>query len=71
MMVIARGLDNGRQDSDEDDDVGIVTSIGNGERTEWSAIQWVPLNCTTQSPITNWLFQQHNAGILVLEYLLM
>ena len=33
-MVIARDVDNGRGDSDEDDDIGIITSIGNGERTE-------------------------------------
>ena len=70
MMLIARDVDNGLGDSDEDDDIGIITSIGNCKRTEWGTVQGVPLNCTTRSHITNWLFQQQNAGILLLEYLL-
>ena len=71
MMHTARDVDNGLGDSDGDDDIGIITSIGNGKRTEWSTVQGVPLNCTARSHITNWLVQQQNAGILVLEYLLM
>ena len=34
MMLIAHDVDNGLGDSDEDDDIGIITSIGNGKRTE-------------------------------------
>jgi len=34
MMLITRDVDNGLGDSDEDDDIGIITSIGNGKRTE-------------------------------------
>ena len=34
MMLIARDVDNGLGDSDGDDDIGIITSIGNGKRTE-------------------------------------
>ena len=71
MMLIARDVNNGLGDSDEDDDIGIITSMGNDKRTKWSTIQGVPLNCTARSHITNWLFQQQNAGILVVEYLLM
>ena len=71
MMLIAHDVDNGLGDSDEDDDIGIITSICNGKRTEWGTVQGVPLNCAARSHITNWLVQQQNAGILVLEYLLM
>ena len=71
MMLIAHDVDNGPGDSDEDDDIGIITSICNGKRTEWGTVQGVPLNCAARSHITNWLVQQQNAGILVLEYLLM
>ena len=34
MMLIAHDVDNGLGDSDGDDDIGIITSIGNGKRTE-------------------------------------
>ena len=70
-MLIAHDVDNGPGDSDEDDDIGIITSICNGKSTEWGTVQGVPLNCAARSHITNWLVQQQNAGILVLECLLM
>ena len=34
MMLIARDVNNGFANSDGDDDIGIITSIGYGKRTE-------------------------------------